>query len=411
MSPTALEDEKAPPLKAPGIHTVPIVQRPPADRLKGAVLAGLFTLLLLGMHLSQLVLWPMSLVPGGVRELYWDYIRFSKESWTKCLLWISQKTTLVVTVDDSIDLATLVERDEDGTFKAFKFPQRTVWISNHQMYADWIYSWCLFSYANLHGAMVIVLKASLRNVPIGGPAMRLWKFIFLSGSWESDQAKTGDTLTTLGRRATKHDKSLSLLLYPEGTLVSVLTRPKSKKFAEKLGIPDMKNTLLPRSTGLLYCVRTLLPVAPDLAMYDMTVGYPGLPPAGYAQSYYTLMSIYAAGQAPPEVHIHIRALPLASVPTGAAVPLGKTMTPSEINAAVTPEERTKFDEWLRARWQEKDAMLQGYYETGHFAAEKHQRVEVKLGLKGIDDWVAVGANLVPLYAAYRLAAYAYATYL
>ena len=135
-------------------------------------------------------------MPGGVRELYWDYIKFSKESFTRVLVWISRKTTLIVTVDESIDLATLVEREQDGAFKGFKFPARTVWLSNHQMYADWIYTWCLFSYANLHGgtstvlscgpggwkmswrmhaltphlslAMVIVLKASLRNVPIGG---------------------------------------------------------------------------------------------------------------------------------------------------------------------------------------------------------------------------------------------------
>lgn len=49
--------------------------------------------------------------------------------------------------------------------------------------------------------------------------MQLWDFIFLSGSWESDQEKTGKTLTTLGRRSTKHEKPLALLLYPEGTLV------------------------------------------------------------------------------------------------------------------------------------------------------------------------------------------------
>ena len=52
MSPTALEDEKAPPLNAPGIHTVPILQRDPPNRLKGALLAFLFTLLLGSMHLS-----------------------------------------------------------------------------------------------------------------------------------------------------------------------------------------------------------------------------------------------------------------------------------------------------------------------------------------------------------------------
>ena len=86
--------------------------------------------------------------------------------------------------------------------------------------------------------------------------------------------------------------------------------------------------------------------------------------------------------------MHIRALPLDSVPTGAAIPLGKTMTPSEINAAVTSEERGKFDVWLRERWQEKDDLLEGYYRRGYFPAGKHQRVEVKLGLRGIDDWVS-----------------------
>lgn len=100
------------------------------------------------------------------------------------------------------------------------------------------------------------------------------------------------------------------------------------------------------------------------------------------------MSVYAAGQAPPTVHIHLRALPLSSAPTGAAVAGGKTLSPSEINAAVTPEERQVFDGWLRDRWTEKDELLSEYYRTGEFAAGKGQRIEVKVGLRGIDDWVS-----------------------
>lgn len=45
--------------------------------------------------------------------------------------------------------------------------------------------------------------------------------------------------------------------------------------------PDMKNQLLPRSTGLLFSIRTLQQHIPDLALYDLTVGYPGMPAAAY----------------------------------------------------------------------------------------------------------------------------------
>jgi lysocardiolipin and lysophospholipid acyltransferase len=93
----------------------------------------------------------------------------------------------------------------------------------------------MFYIAGLHGAVVIILKASLRNVPMAGLAMRLWSFIFLD-KWETDRKPVGEAINALGRRATKHQRKLALLLYPEGTLVSALTRPGSAKYAEKMGI-------------------------------------------------------------------------------------------------------------------------------------------------------------------------------
>lgn len=70
---------------------------------------------------------------------------------------------------------------------------------------------------------------------MAGPAMRLWKFIFLQ-NWEKDRVPTGEALGQLGRRAVKHERKLAVLLYPEGTLVSALTRPKSRAYAEKKGV-------------------------------------------------------------------------------------------------------------------------------------------------------------------------------
>jgi hypothetical protein len=124
--------------------------------------------------------------------------------------------------------------------------------------------------------------------------MQISKFIFLARSWASDRVELVSHLSALGLQAERQDKPFTLFLYPEGTLVSKLTRPISKKFADKMGIvrsvscrglclipsfktfkPDMTNTLLPRSTGLHYSLRTLAPCMPALQLLDITTVYPG----------------------------------------------------------------------------------------------------------------------------------------
>ena len=66
--------------------------------------------------------------------------------------------------------------------------------------------------------------------------MQFFNFIFLARSWASDRLYLEKQLALLGQRAQDNDTPLTLILYPEGTLVSRDTRPISKKFADKLGI-------------------------------------------------------------------------------------------------------------------------------------------------------------------------------
>jgi hypothetical protein len=66
--------------------------------------------------------------------------------------------------------------------------------------------------------------------------MQFFNFIFLARSWASDRVQLASDLSALGRQAEQQDKPLTLILYPEGTLVSKDTRPISKKYADKLGI-------------------------------------------------------------------------------------------------------------------------------------------------------------------------------
>ncbi|WWC69424.1 uncharacterized protein I206_103363 [Kwoniella pini CBS 10737] len=102
-------------------------------------------------------------------------------------------------------------------------------------------------------------------------------------SWAADRDNLTLALTELGHQAQsgaenhtsetsgllrpKKRSPLWLLIFPEGT------------------IPDFVTMLHPRSTGLLFCLRTLLPQVPDLQLLDVTIGYPGVPYGKYPQDW------------------------------------------------------------------------------------------------------------------------------
>ena len=66
-----------------------------------------------------------------------------------------------------------------------------------------------------------------------------------------------------------------LVIFPEGTNLSTNGRRGSKKWADKQGIDDLRHLLLPRSTGLLYCLQELRGTIDWV--YDCTLAYEGIP--------------------------------------------------------------------------------------------------------------------------------------
>lgn len=148
---------------------------------------------------------------------------------------------------------------------------------------------------------------------------------------------------------------------------------------------------LPRTSQRLWLLRSSLTCIP----YHYS----------FAQSYYTLSSIYTASQGPPQVHLHLRRYDLPSLPTkttpdapaashSSEVPVGTatfspSLAPTELDDALTAAEREAFDLWLRERWTEKDELLSEFYRSGKFkVGDESQRREIKLELRGIDDWVS-----------------------
>ena len=195
----------------------------------------------------------------------------------------------------------------------------------------------------MHGRIYIVLKESLKKLPFVGWGMSMSKFIFLKRNWEEDKSGLAEHLRSLN----KPEDPMWLMFFPEGTNLASDTREKSRKWAEKNGWKDFQHVLLPRSTGLHFCLLKLRETVDYV--YDCTFAYEGVKRGEYAQDIYTLESSFLSGRPPKSVNMYWRRFQISKIPL------------DDINA---------FDIWLRARWAEKDALMEHYMRTGRFPADE-----------------------------------------
>lgn len=326
---------------------------------------------------------------------------WAKGSFGRCLVnmsWTFSPSNLVLSFRDEhgqiLDPDQFVDLNPDGSVSQLNLPKRSIWISNHQVYTDWLYLWIVLYFCRAERSVYIILKDSLKWVPMVGPAMQWFDFIFLARSWAKDQRTLSHHLAKLAKVSHKVASPLNLFIFPEGTLVSPITRPQSKSYADKVGLEDCRNLLLPRSTGLLYCARALKRDIDELVLVDATIGYPGVPSDGYGQSYYTLRSIYMQGVPPPSVHISITlrkiktgppptnpqeaASDAGNMPVGDLSEVGQSAAAHlDLNAGEL--ERRAFDAWLLARWREKDSLMDAFYRDGDFVSGAFVRNKAEAG--------------------------------
>lgn len=194
----------------------------------------------------------------------------------------------------------------------------------------------------MHGFVYIILKESIKNIPIIGWGCQFYNFIFLSRKWEQDQSTFKRHLTKLN----KPNDPMWLIIFPEGTNLSATTREKSAAWAKKQGLQDMKHQLLPRSTGLRFCLNELKETTEWL--YDCTIAYEGVPDGQFGQDIFTLRSSFMEGRPPKSVNMHWRRFHIDSIPY---------------------KNSHAFEVWLRNRWREKDYMLEYFQRHNRFPAD------------------------------------------
>uniref|UniRef100_A0A0W0FY34 Phospholipid/glycerol acyltransferase domain-containing protein n=2 Tax=Moniliophthora roreri TaxID=221103 RepID=A0A0W0FY34_MONRR len=412
----------------PPPFAIPISHRPPTSwkqKVKALAFFVVFNIACLMINGAQFVfLLPLKLLPfAWSQKLYTEGIRYTKGAFGCLLILMCQlfaPTKLVVTFETKgkgafkeSEIADIVVKNDKGEVASLNLPEKFVLIANHQVYVDWWYAWCFLYYIGkgVHEHVYITLKKSLRWVPIVGWGMQFFNFIFLARSWASDRVELARHLSALGKAAENEDHPLAFILYPEGTLVSKDTRPISRKFADKMGISDMTNILLPRSTGLLYSLRSLAPRVKDLRLIDITTVYPGIPPLGYGQSYYTLRSIFFDGVPPPAIHMHLRMFDIHSdVPIGdlsatnpSTIPepekSGKTRT---VEVEIPEEERERFDSWLRALWTEKDESISMFLDTGKYSTASPLPIDIPIRLRRRKEILDCFTFFLPVVLAYAV---------
>jgi lysocardiolipin and lysophospholipid acyltransferase len=132
----------------------------------------------------------------------------------------------------------------------------------------------------MHGHIYIILKESLKHIPVVGWGMQFYGFIFMSRKMETDRPRLAHRMSVLKE---KHSGAMSgspgfdpmwLLLFPEGTNFTKNTSQISAKYSEKANIPNLQNALLPRSTGLYFCLKELEGTVNYI--YDCTIAYEGV---------------------------------------------------------------------------------------------------------------------------------------
>ncbi|KAK5696343.1 hypothetical protein LTR17_024283 [Elasticomyces elasticus] len=312
---------------------------------------------ILFMHFAQLLGAPLYLFS---KDWFTAYMAMTKQYFglfaTTMTQWWSPT---VIRISGDASMKGLIKQDASGLLR-LHFEERVVLMANHQIYTDWLYLWWI-SYANdpaMHGHIYIILKESLKFAPIIGPAMMFYGFIFMARKWSKDQERLRYRIRKLSTRhsapipgAPPSNSSSTLdpmwlMIFPEGTNISANTRQNSATYSAKAGIKDMKHMLLPRSTGLQFCLQELKGTVDYL--YDCTIGYEGIPEGMYGQDVFTLRSVYFQGRPPKSVNMHWRRYKISELP---------------IN------DTDAMYQWTLQRWREKDDMLEQFSKTGRFLGD------------------------------------------
>lgn len=133
---------------------IPIPERKePTDWVRSIQFSLLFNFLIISTNIAQFLFLALFYPLDATRPYYERCISYSKAVFSRLIVAISQlfaPTKLVISCSDqngnALDPEKLVKRNSKGRIVEFQLPDRSVWISNHQVGSSLLQ--CLLKFAN-----------------------------------------------------------------------------------------------------------------------------------------------------------------------------------------------------------------------------------------------------------------------
>jgi len=327
--------------------------------IRGPFLA--VSLLICGFFAVTLLIFPLSIMHLiTFNSLFHELIN--------CVIaeWFSLSVALLEL--NGIQFRIFTDQNDNNSVNINKYGS-TLILSNHPSTADWMYLWSLLMRILNLNQLRIMMKSSLRNVPIIGWSLSSGVHCFMDRKWENDQLhlkrfaefyhqlkNKNDRINLVNgqNHQDRHDnhnghngdlvkrdvdqsdkiktklhssKPLQLLMFPEGTDLNPQGIVSSASFAKKNNLPLTYFTLHPRTTGFQFIVSA---VKFDQIL-DITLAFPDHQTSKINE---LLQNVW-----PTELHVFIKCYE------------GYKIGDSDQTA-----------QWLKDRWNEKENRLSRFYE-------------------------------------------------
>lgn len=196
-------------------------------------------------------------------------------------------------------------------------------IANHRSVADIPALFRLARQKHRLGDLKWYVKNIIKYVPGIGWGMVFLDCIFLTRDWSLDQASLNRTFGKFKRE----NISMWVVSFVEGSRLNAKKLAESQAFATSRGRKPLEHLMIPRTKGF---VATVIGLRDHLdAIYDTTLMYEDGVPSLWQ---------WARGEV-GKVHIHVRRYPVGELPAS----------------------DTDLEEWVLARYQEKDLRLEAFF--------------------------------------------------
>eukprot|EP00122_Pirum_gemmata_P018989 Pgem_evm1s17785 len=213
--------------------------------------------------------------------------------------------------------------------------QKYIFMANHQAYADSFFVGYLLSSGNhADGSILWFIWKTFLVIPLGW-ASYMCGHCFL-GFGKKDPQNLQDSCEKFNSMANR-----CYALYPEGAIKTKSVTEKTRKYAEREGLPIMKNVLLPRLLAITSCIKQMKKDGGKVII-DVTFGFPKDSP--WKTSLYNILDIAKLHSKPVKICGHVRQFDLEDVGN----------SDEEIR------------DWIYERFQEKDQLLEVFEKEGKF---------------------------------------------